>query len=171
MWAASSFFLAARFAVWAATAEISGGRRQRSFVPLGDHLEIVHRLRALEDARERVVVGRRNRIEFVIVAARTAQRHAQERAPHGVELLVDDVHLHLHRIVLGEHLRTKGEEAGRNQPLGMFLVGAGRQQVTGNLFADKLVVGLVAVERVDDVVAVTKRVNVGQVSSCPFESA
>ena len=74
----------------------------------------------------------------MVVAAGAAERQAQERLAERVELLVDDVHLHLDRVVLGEHLRPDDEEAGRDEPVGPLGVGAAGEQVAGDLLADEL---------------------------------
>ena len=51
--------------------------------------------RAVKDAGQRVVVGRRNRIELVVVAAGAGDRHAQHARPVDVDLIVDHVHAEL----------------------------------------------------------------------------
>ena len=87
------------------------GRGQRPLVPLGHDLVVLHRLGAFEDAGQRVVVRRRDRVELVVVAAGAAERQPQEGPADGVDLLVDDVHLHLHRVVFGQHLGPERREA------------------------------------------------------------
>ena len=92
-----------------------GLRPERALLPHGDDLVVLHRPGGLEDAGHPVVVGGRDRVELVVVASGTAHREAHEHAADRIHLLVDDVHLHLHRIVLGEHLRPEHEEPGRDQ--------------------------------------------------------
>ena len=48
-------------------------------------------MRAVEDAGEGVVVLLRDRVELVVVAAGTAEREAEERLAHGVDLVVHHV--------------------------------------------------------------------------------
>ena len=137
-----------------------------NLVPLRDHLVVVHRVRTLEDAGQRVVVARGDGIEFMVVAAGASKRHAHEGASQRVELFVDDVHLHLPPVILGEHFGPNAEETGGNVarvPCRFRFVSERLQQVAGNLFPDKLVVRLVLVERINDIVAVAECVDVGEV--------
>ena len=50
----------------------------------------------------------------MVVAAGASKRHAHEGASQRVELFVDDVHLHLPPVILGEHLGSDAEETGGN---------------------------------------------------------
>ena len=104
----------------------------------------------------------------MVVAAGAAESQAQKSPADRIDLLVDDVHLHLHRVILGQHFRAEGQEAGRDQALMAFGI-AGRvgQQVAGDLLADELVVGLVDVEGVNHVVAIAIGVDVRQVFILP----
>ena len=81
-------------------------------MPLCDHLVVVHRVGAFQDAGQCVVVLGRDGIEFVIVATGTAKRHAHEGAAKRVELLIDDVHLHLASVIFGQHLGADTQESG-----------------------------------------------------------
>jgi hypothetical protein len=64
---------------------------------------------------------------------------------------VDDVHLHLHGVVFGEHFGAKGEEAGGGPAFeGSGEVVGGGQKIAGELFGEELVIGLVFVEGGDD---------------------
>ena len=142
------------------------GGADLDLVPLRDHLVIVHRVRTLEDAGQCVIVARGDGIKFVVVAASASKRHAHEGAAQRVELFVDDVHLHLPPVILGEHLGADTEESGGNVtrvPCRFRFVSGRLQQVAGDLFPDKLVVRLILVERIDDVVAVAERVDVREV--------
>ena len=102
----------------------------------------------------------------MVMAARAAHGDAEESATHRVELLVDDVELHLPAVVAGDHLGAQGEEPGGDEaldPLVRILPGSAGQQVSRDLFVDQAVEGLVPVERIDDVVPVAVRVGVGHV--------
>ena len=79
-------------------------RGDRILVPLGDGLQAFHRLGALENACKRVVIRRWNGIKLVIVTARAAERQAEQRFAERVNLLVDDIHLHLHLVRLSQNL-------------------------------------------------------------------
>ena len=111
---------------------------------------------ALEDAIEGVVVGRGDRIVFVIVAAGAADREAHYRLAERVD--------RVDRVLEGEvHVidRVETKPPGDRQVAGgSDAVGKGigrrrrRQEIAGHLLADEDVVGLVVVERLDDVVAI-----------------
>ena len=134
------------------------------FVPLGHDVEVFHCPGAFEDSGQCVVIGGRDGVELVVVASSTANSQSEERPADGVDLFVDDVHLHFARIVFGEHLGSDYQEAGGDDAfescLGRGIVG---EQIAGELFADELVVGQVRVEGIDDVVSVSKRIGVAEV--------
>src|SRR6266849_7312108 len=100
----------------------------------------------------------------MIVASGAADSQGHERAGYRVKLFVDDVHLHLDRVVFREHFGAEREETGRGpsfesgcQILGLW------QQIASQLFAHKLIVGLVFVEGLNDVVAILESVSVDQI--------
>ena len=55
---------------------------------------------------------RRNRVKLVIMAARTAHRHPQHCFSQRINLLNNDVHFHLDRVILSEHFRAQRKESG-----------------------------------------------------------
>ena len=102
----------------------------------------------------------------MVVATGAAERHAHERAAQRVELFVDDVHLHLTPVILGQHFCANAQEAGGDVarvPCRFRLFTGRLQQVARDLFPDELIVRLVLVERVNDIVAVAECVDIGQV--------
>ena len=99
----------------------------------------------------------------MVVAAGAADRQGEKGAAHGVDLLVDDVDEHLVDVLLGEHLGAEHQKAGGGDLLEALRVRLGRHQVAGDLFADETVEGFVAIEGIDDVVAVAERVAEGDV--------
>ena len=109
--------------------------------------------RAVKDAGERVVILVRDRVKFVIMTARTTESHRHDCATEGVDLLVDDVGAFFDRVFFGEDFRADGEEAGR----GEIRFG---QEIASELFAQEDVVGQIAIEGVDDVVAIAERIRV-----------
>ena len=143
---------------------VVGLRFERVLVPHCDDPVVGHRLRRLEDPGERVVIGGRDRVELMVVATRAADCQTHEDATNRVDLFVDDVHFHLQRIVLGEHLRPDHKEAGGGEPVVVdgFVPGF-RKQVACDLLLEKLVVGFVGVERLDHVVAILIGIGVGHV--------
>ena len=50
-----------------------------------------HRIGALENTRQRVVILGRNRVKLVVMTPRTTERHTHERTSHRVNLLIDHV--------------------------------------------------------------------------------
>ena len=99
----------------------------------------------------------------MVVAAGAADRQGEKGAAHGVDLLVDDVDQHLVDVLLGEHLGAEHEETRGGDLLEALRVGLRRHQVAGDLLPDEAVEGLVAVQGVDDVVAVAEGVGEGDV--------
>ena len=134
-------------------------RRQRGIHPLRDVVGVVvQRMRAAENPGERVIVARRHGIEFVIVAARAADRHPEKRLAERVELLVHDVHAERVFVLLLIVGRAQREKRRRGDLAGLFIGRRGGQEVAGELLADELVEGQVAVKRVHHIVAVAPRV-------------
>ena len=88
------------------------------------------------------------------MAASAAHGDAQDRPPERVELVVDDVHLQLQLVLVHQRPRPDRQEAGRHDLLSALGIAVEFQDVARHLFANETVVGLVAVERVDHVVAV-----------------
>jgi hypothetical protein len=125
--------------------------------PLRHVAEFAERLRAAEDAGQRVVVALADRVELVVVAARTAERQAEERAADEVDLFVDRVEHQLLLVLFGQHARAEGEEAG-----GDMAVEADRgiidQQVAGDLHRGEAIERHVAGVRLHDPVAVAPAV-------------
>ena len=114
-------------------------------------------IRALENARQCVVVGLGNRVELVIMATGTGDRDPQDGPRGRVDLFVDQIGPKLARILFGDSLRPDRPKTRGDQILGPLLVRRGGQQVTRDLFSDEAIVGLVGVERIDDVVPVPPR--------------
>jgi hypothetical protein len=110
-------------------------------------------LRAVEHAVQAVVVARRDGIEFVVVTASTAQRHAQERSAEIVNRVFDGQVLWIVVDARTEATRV-GDVAGSDDPLIPFFVGRAAAQVAGKLVAHKFVVRQVALEGVDHPVAI-----------------
>ncbi len=100
----------------------------------------------MEDAGQGVIVGGRDRVELVIVAAGTARRQGQHRAADGVDLLVDVVHDEPDLETLVDVLDAQGQEPGRDQLLVPLPLRFGRQQVAGDLLAENRSYGLSALK-------------------------
>ena len=94
--------------------------------------------RAFEDAVERVVVLRRNRIVFVVVAARASRGQAHQTATHHVDTVVD------HVIVIAEEAPADGEKTHRRERTIVIRVHA--QLIRRELLDDELVERQILVE-------------------------
>ena len=118
---------------------------------------LVGRVGAAENPGDPVVVLQADGIELVIVAARTAERHAEEGGAHFAHLLVHEIDLHLQLVHRHDLDIAQHEKAGRRDRCRALFRRAERQEVAGNLFADETVERLVRIERADDVVAIAPR--------------
>ena len=78
-------------------------------------------------------------------------------------MLVGEVQFLFHRIVFADHLRAEHQEARGDQPRGPVRFPPAREDVAGELLPDEPVVGLVFVERLNDVVAIAPGVPVDDV--------
>ena len=104
----------------------------------------------IEVREQLVILFLRNRVVLVIVAARAANRHAQEHGTGGVDA-IDDV---FHRVLLRNDSAFRVAAMIAIEPGGDPLIQRGiRQQVAGELFDRELVVRHVAIERIDHPIA------------------
>ncbi len=135
---------------------------QRPVAPARHEAGVVERTGAVEDAGQRVVVGGRDRVELVVVAARAAERLAEERAADQVELFVDGVEHQLRLVLFGQHARTERQEAGRRVAVDAdpWFVD---HQVAGDLQLREAIERQVLVVGGDDPVAIAPRIGEGEV--------
>ena len=103
-----------------------------------------------EDPMQGVVVGRRDGVELMVMAAGAGDREPEEGLGRGIDALIDGV-------VLIVKTLTDGDEAEGGEAR-VFLLQV-REAVGGQLFGDELVVRLIRVQRIDDVI--TERPSVG----------
>ena len=108
-----------------------------------------------KNGRQSVVVGLRDRIGLVIVAARAGGGQAEKGARGGIDLLIDQVGEEFPLVHLADQFLADGEEARGNEILRPLAIIGDGQGVARELLADEAVEGLVLVEAVDHVVAVT----------------
>ena len=132
---------------------------QRSLHPLTHKSLIGHRPGAHQHSGHRIVIALRERIEFVIVTPSTSQRHSQHRPGKCVDLLVDNVDLHLLFVLLCEHLGPQHPKSSRRNQAIAFLIAKRRtllleQQIPCNLLLDKRIETQVLIQRVDDPIAI-----------------
>ena len=154
-------------------------RCQRSFVPARDDSERIHRLRTFEDSCQAIIIFLGQRVVFVVVTTGTSHRHPHHRPCDGVDLFVDDVHLHLDRIIFRQHLSTQTQKACGNDSIKRILFAecpastvrrcvVRFQQIPGDLFHQEPVIRLVFAHRLDDIIAIAKRVRKSQVFVQPI---
>ena len=110
--------------------------------------------RALEDAVERIEIRCADGVILVVVAARAAEREAEQRAADGINRIGEIEVLVVGRGLVAVALANR-EEAGGGDAAGVLVRRALRgEKVAGDLLADELVEGLVGVEGVHDPVAI-----------------
>ena len=106
----------------------------------------------VNERKQPVIFLLRERIEFVVMALRALDRQAEHALADGIHAIEHLVHTELLRVnpaFFVEHgvaQKTRGDD---------LVLGAIRDQVAGELFDDELIVREVAIERVDDVIAIT----------------
>ena len=116
-------------------------------VRLGSATRLAVLVDAVEEGRERVVVGLRDGVELVGMALRAAERQAEPGRAHGVhaiQYVIDARFLGVAAALAVGHVVAL--EAGRELLLG----GRIREEVAGELFEGELVVRSVTVEGFDD---------------------
>ena len=136
-------------------------RREFHTVRLHQRRRVHHHLArtaAGEDAVERIKILLADRIKLVVVAARAGNRQTKEGLGENIDLIVHDFHLviqRVHRHVAQlDHPQLRRAENGFVQPVRRVETRL-RQQIAGEMFADELVVGQVAVEGANEIVTVT----------------
>ena len=100
----------------------------------------------------------------MIVAPSATRSQTEHRTRDGINLLVDVVHGETHLEPLIHVLDTQCEKTRRHILFNLLLRRTRGQQVPGDLFANELVIGLIAVERIDDIVAVTPGMGVRNIA-------
>src|SRR5262252_2148958 len=112
----------------------------------------VRRFDIPEDRRlHRVIVLLRNRIEFVVVAARALNRQSEYSASDGREDIVEIIKPSLGSVLFSEvHSRSGAQETGGNSGVDVSAFNL----VTGDLLFYKGVVWFVVVKRSDHIVSI-----------------
>ena len=113
---------------------------------------------AAKDPGQSVIVGRRNRVKFVVMAARTSECHPEKRTPHGVNLFVNDVHPQLFFVLFFIVDCSQHHIADAGQLLIVLSIGNRRQKIARDMLPDQLIEWLVVVERFDDIVPEPPRI-------------
>ncbi len=128
----------------------------RARFPVGPRLGVgqddVVLLRLGQERLQPIVVGLREVVELVIVAAGAADGQAEKYRTDAIRHFREDF------VAAEGHFRVAGVATDRAEPIETdrdFAVGlSGSDLVAGQLFADELVIGLVVVEATDDVIAI-----------------
>ena len=141
------------------------GARDVVLMPLRDPRQRLHRLCALEDTGERVVIGLGDRIELVVMAAGAAERQPHEGLAGRVDLLVDDVGEEFLLVPLGQDFGPHRQKSGGREQLrpprrGHPLLD---EEIAGQMGSEKGVEGFVAVEGGDAPVAIAPGIAMGDV--------
>ena len=119
---------------------------------------------ATEDAGEGVVIGGGDGIELMVMAAGAGGGEAEEGPGGEIDLVIDEIHFELETIFFVETFGAEGEEAGGDSEFVAMGGGSGGEEITGELFADELIVGFIGIERGDDVIAVTPGVGESEIA-------
>ena len=109
---------------------------------------------------EREIVLLRELVVFVVVAARAGDRSPENRRAQRVHDVGGDLIFALHQIARVAVVRVEAEEPGGGQ--GLLI--ARRQFVAGDLLLQEARIGLVRIERLDHIVAITIGVGAGLIA-------
>ena len=100
-----------------------------------------------EDACQSVVIGGWYQLTFEVMAARPASRHLQESHTHCAYQFVSDVQNHLSFVTQHNRLCYNLEKSGGHNSIVILLpITRPGQQITGELFDDKFILGLVTIK-------------------------
>ena len=122
----------------------------------------VRKDRAVKDSVQGVVVGGRDRIELVVVAAGALDAQAEECLAKVVDRVLErDV---AQAVRADANAARNGQIAGGHQVVPSLWLAVPWQEIACDLLADEFVVGLVGLECVDDVVAVLVSFRDGKIS-------
>ena len=133
--------------------------RDGNVLHLIPHLEILRKFHRSKEGAQPVVIRLRHGIEFVIMAATATHRQSQECAGRGLCKISEQFRPRAvlfvgiaRSVVVGTQPEVSGGHLVFPHLLGRHLIL--HQFIAGELFDDKLIVGLVGIERPDDIVAV-----------------
>ena len=125
----------------------------------------------MQKSGECVIVARRDRVELVIVAARASAREPEKCLGQNVNLIVHFVRTGFHRVRRAVQHLAKPVEPCAQRRFPVCAIGAQaflRQQIAGDVFFDKLIVGNVLVEGPNDVIAIPPGVELVIVEFVPI---
>ena len=110
-----------------------------------------------ENSEERVIIRLADRVELVVVAARTRNGQSEEGLRHGVDLVVGEADAFIEGVGRGEAVEDHAEVAESESALVDLFCGIESgcpEEIAGEVLEEKLVVGHIGVERADEVVAI-----------------
>ena len=114
-----------------------------------------------EHSHQGIIIPRLNGIEFMIMATCARNGQPQKRSARDVDLFIPNVHDHLALVRLRQRLRPQSQKPRSHYaPRINGLPRRRRHQVPSHLLAHELVIGHIAVERVDHIVAIAPRVGI-----------
>ena len=91
----------------------------------------------------------------MVVAAGATEGQSLKGAAQGIELMVHDIHAELLFVGVHHGPGPDGQKARGHELLTALVVGLPGEDVSRDLLLNEAVVGLVGIERIDDVVAVS----------------
>ena len=100
---------------------------------------------ASKNSDQRVIILHRNRVGLVVVTSGTGDRGREKSAARSIQLLVNEVGGELGFVLIGEAFWTNREKAGGNEQAGSLRLVVIRQEISGNLFCEKLIVGHISI--------------------------
>ena len=115
----------------------------------------VERSSASEYSRQCIVIAGGDGIELVVVAARATESQSLKGPAQGIELVIHDIHAEFLFVGVHDCPGPDGQEARGHDLLTTLVVGFPGQNVSRDLLLNEAVVGLVGIERIDDVVAIS----------------
>ena len=121
--------------------------------------DVVAEPRRGEEGLEPVEVGLADRVELMIMASRTADGQAEEDEARGLGDVIQGILPPQPLVVEVDHVGIAAVEAGRDQGIGIV----GGELIPGELEADEPVVGQVAVQAINNPVAVPPGIGPGLV--------
>ena len=141
------------------------GEPQQRRRPAGvdEHRRTVEGLRAAKNARHRVVITLRNRVVLVVVTPSARNRQSEKSQRRRVDLLINCIEFKLQPAPLVESPRANRQEPGSDS-LSSGVSGCfGRQEISRKLLPHELIPWHIAVEGIDDIVAIPPGMGIGEV--------
>ena len=142
---------------------------QHSFHPSRNMIGMGHGLSAFENTGQSVIIFLSDGIELVVMAPGASDAEPHERAGHDINLFVDHIKEEFLLVLLCQHFWPDGQHPQRSEAFGL----SGQiirlwEQISGNLFFQEHIIGLVAVEGLNHIISVAPCVRESHVFVCPI---